>query len=121
MDIHGFHRLDNLRVYVDVNGQQVDGRTSEVMSIEPLLQKVEAFGWAVRQVDGHDAKALAQGARTGVEGRPWMTLAYTCPFQGLEPLANRGPKLHYVRIKEGDESRALTTHLEHLKSGGVAR
>ena len=116
-----FHRLDNLRVYVDVNGQQVDGRMDEVMSMEPFLQKIEAFGWAVRRVDGHDAKALAQGARAGVEGKPWMTLADTCPFQGLEPLAIRGPKLHYVRIKEGEESKVLMEHLTQLNSNGAVQ
>jgi transketolase len=115
-----FHRLDNLRVYVDVNNQQVDGKMGEVMAIEPFLQKVAAFGWAVRRADGHDLKALAQGAREGAKGLPWMTLAYTCPFKGLEPLSRRGSKLHYIRIKDREESRELLQHLEQSRASAHA-
>lgn len=60
--------------------------------------------------------ALAEGARSGAKGKPWMTLAYICPFRGLEPLSHRGQKLHYIRIKEGDESQRLMRHLEQSKT-----
>ena len=50
--------LDNLCVFVDVNGLQIDGRTSEVMNTEPLDDKFRAFGFHVIQIDGHDLDEL---------------------------------------------------------------
>lgn len=53
------HRLANLVAIVDANGQQALGRTSEVLDLEPLSKRWEAFGWGAREVDGHDPVALA--------------------------------------------------------------
>lgn len=50
--------LDNLCVFVDVNGLQIDGRTYEVMNTEPLDDKFRAFGFHVIQIDGHDLDEL---------------------------------------------------------------
>ena len=50
--------LDNLCVFVDVNGLQIDGRTYEVMNTEPLGDKFRAFGFHVIQIDGHDLDEL---------------------------------------------------------------
>ena len=47
-----FYHLDNLVVYVDVNGQQVEGYTKDVMNIEPLAARLEAFGAKTAEVDG---------------------------------------------------------------------
>jgi transketolase len=48
------HKLSNLCVIVDRNGLQIDGRTEEVMGLEPLASKWESFGWKVISCDGHD-------------------------------------------------------------------
>lgn len=100
-----FHRLDNLRVFVDVNNQQVDGPMDEVMSIEPLDEKVAAFGWNVRRVNGHNVDDLLAAARDVTPGKPQMILADTCPFQGVDLLQERGRKLHYVRFTDEDKPR----------------
>lgn len=52
------YRLDNLVVFVDRNGLQIDGPTELVMSIEPLADKWKSFGWNVVEVDGHDIKGI---------------------------------------------------------------
>src|SRR4029077_12629110 len=52
------HRLGNLVVIVDVNGQQALGYTHEVLDLSPLEQRWEAFGWDVHSVDGHDCAAM---------------------------------------------------------------
>ncbi|MCY2924910.1 MAG: transketolase, partial [Planctomycetota bacterium] len=57
-----FYKVDRLGIYVDVNGQQCDGRTETVMNIEPLHERAAAFGCRVFRVDGHDAEALAAPA-----------------------------------------------------------
>jgi transketolase len=112
-----FHKLDRLRVLVDVNGQQVDGRTAEVMNLEPLREKSAAFGWTAREIDGHDFEALT-AALTGAEpGRPLIVLARTRPCQGLEPLAKRGVQLHYVRFHDAAEVASLRAHLQATAGG----
>jgi len=98
-----FYRLDNVGIYVDVNGQQCDGKMEEVMSIEPLKSRLEAFGARVFQVDGHDVEALAAPAELPADNRPLVILAYTNPCQGIDLLEERRPRLHYVRFKNEEE------------------
>lgn len=98
-----FFKLDNVGIYVDVNGQQCDGTTDTVMSIEPLQSKLEAFGARVFSVPGHDLEALAQPAQLEPDGRPLVVLAYTNPCQSISALEERRPLLHYVRFKDEAE------------------
>lgn len=95
-----FHKLDNVIVYVDVNGQQVDGYTKDVMNIEPLNFRFEAFGAKTVSVDGHDVEGLYQASRQGEKGKPLVVLCYTDSCKGVSLLEKRKPKLHYVRISE---------------------
>lgn len=94
-----FYKLDNLGIYVDVNGQQCDGKMDQVMQIEPLRERVAAFGAHCLQVDGHDIDALAAAAAPPPPGRPLVVLAYTDPCAGIAILRERAPLLHYVRFK----------------------
>jgi transketolase len=100
-----FHRLDNVAIYVDANGQQVDGLMSTTMNIEPLCARLEAFGARAVEVNGHDLAALAAPAALAPDGRPLVVLARTDPARGIPLLAERAPMLHYVRFKS-DEERA---------------
>jgi len=105
-EILKFYKLDNVGVYVDVNGQQCDGRMQDVMDIEPLAAKVEAFGARVFEVDGHDVGALAAPAALAPDGRPLVVLARTDPCRGLDILRARSPKLHYLRFTSPEERAA---------------
>ena len=98
-----FLRLENVKVLVDVNGQQVDGRVSEIMGLEPLAQKFEAFGCAVAAVDGHDLEALHDACETHHPGKPLVVLGYTEPYRGIPLLKERYPYLHYIRFKSEAE------------------
>ncbi|HEX2954708.1 MAG TPA: transketolase [Bacillota bacterium] len=105
-----FYKLDNIGIYVDVNGQQCDGRMDAVMNIEPLAKRLEAFGAEVHQVDGHDLDALTAPAKTRSNGKPLVVLAYTNPCKNIPILEKRAPKLHYLRFvseQERDEYRAV--------------
>ena len=77
--------LDNLCACIDVNGLQIDGRTCDVMPSEPLDKKLEAFGWHVIKVDGHNydeiSAAYAEAAAT--KGKPTMILAKTVKGKGV--------------------------------------
>ncbi len=114
MQALSFYKLDRLGIYVDVNGQQCDGRMETVMNVEPLDQRLAAFGARVFRVDGHDLKALAAPAELKPDGRPLVVLADTDPCRGVELLRANAPKLHYLRIKTDDERRAYQRVLEGM-------
>jgi transketolase len=97
------YRLDNIGVFVDVNGQQCDGAMKDVMSIGDLRGKLEAFGARAFDVDGHDVEALAEPASLKPDGRPLFVLAHTDPTHGIELLSERAPKLHYLRFASDKE------------------
>jgi transketolase len=112
------YRLGNFGVYVDVNGQCCDGVMREVMTIEPLEDRLAAFGAEVRAVDGHDVAALERAAQDAPTDRPLAVLARTDPCRDMPLLAARAPKLHYVRFKSDDEFRAFEQKLLEMESEG---
>lgn len=93
------HRLDNLVVFVDRNGFQVCGKTVEVMSYEPLARRWEAFGWSVREIDGHDIRQIVETvSSTPFErGRPSLIIANTVKAKGLSFAENKLSS-HYWRV-----------------------
>ena len=78
-------KLDNLCVFVDVNGLQIDGRTADVMPSEPLDAKFAAFNWKVLKIDGHDMAAILEALAAAREekGRPTVILAATVKGKGV--------------------------------------
>jgi transketolase len=98
-----FYKLDNMVVYIDVNGQCCDGKMTSVMNIEPLQSRLESFGARVVSVNAHDVDALAAPAQLTPDGRPLFVLCYSNPTQGLALMNTRAPKLHYLRFKDEAE------------------
>lgn len=84
------HKLDNLVAIVDYNKIQSFGSVEEVMPLEPLRAKWEAFGWAVHEVDGHDHGALQSklGELPFVPGKPSVLLAHTVKGKGVSFMEN---------------------------------
>lgn len=103
------HRIDNIRVIVDVNRQQCDGAMASVLDPGDLPSRVAAFGASCRAVDGHDLAALRAAAASSESDKPLIILANTSPYQGMEFLRRRFPRLHYVRFKSADERREMQT------------
>jgi transketolase len=66
------YKLDNLCVIIDNNGLQIDGDIAKVMSPYPIVDKLEAFGFHVTAIDGHDFEAIEEALNTAktVKGRP---------------------------------------------------
>ena len=83
--------LDNLCVFIDVNGLQIDGATKDVMPTEPLDKKLEAFNWHVIKIDGHDfaqiLAALSEARRT--KGKPSVILMSTVKGKGVSFMENQ--------------------------------
>jgi transketolase len=79
------YHADNLTAVVDRNNLQVDGQLQDVMNVEPYADKWSAFGWNVREVDGHDVAALVEAfawAR-GERGRPSVLICKTVKGKGV--------------------------------------
>jgi len=77
--------LDNLTTIIDRNNIQIDGMTEDIMPLEPLRAKYEAFNWHVLEIDGHNMEAIvnaAEEARTIYE-KPVMIIAHTIPGKGI--------------------------------------
>lgn len=88
------YRLDNLLFIVDRNQFQANMRTEDLIPLEPLAPKFEAFGWRVKRVDGHSFTAL-DGALAEVPfavGRPSVLIADTIRGRGLPSIQERADR-----------------------------
>ena len=85
------HRLDNLVAIVDYNKLQSLTSISQTLGLEPLVDKLQAFGWTVREVDGHDheALALALSSAPWSAGRPSVLLTHTTKGKGVSFMENK--------------------------------
>lgn len=95
------YELDNLTAIIDCNTLQITGRTGDVMNNEPLDAKWEAFGWAVRRVDGHDLAALTEAIQAPLEaGKPSIIIANTTKGKGVSFMEDVGKWHHGVPSDE---------------------
>lgn len=79
------YKLDNLIVFLDHNGLQIDGKNEDIMNIEPVDEKFKAFGWHVISIDGHDFEEIfnAIDEAKKVEGKPTIIMAKTIKGKGV--------------------------------------
>ena len=83
-----YNKIDNLISTIDVNGQQIDGSTENVLSLGNLRNKWEAFGWDVLEMNGNDMQDVVRvlelaKSKTG-KGRPIMILMQTIMGNGID-------------------------------------
>jgi len=109
-----FHMLDNVIIYVDVNGFQCDGKMCNVMDVEPLDKRLEAFGCRVFRMNGHDIRKLADVGSLKPDGRPVVILCDTDACRDLDVLKSRAPKMHYVRFTSPEEKAKYAAALHEL-------
>ena len=109
------HRLDNLVAIVDYNKFQAMGRVKDVLDLDPLAGKWRTFGWATRELDGHDIPAL-EGAMREVPyetGRPTCIVAHTVKGKGVAFMEN-DLQWHY-RAPLGDDMVRALAELEQVR------
>ncbi len=102
------YKCDTLCGIVDFNGLQIDGKVSDVMGVEPLVQKYQAFGWHAIEIDGHNMKQLLLAfdeAKT-VKGRPTVVIAHTVKGKGVSFMENVC-NFHGVAPTKDEVARAL--------------
>ena len=102
------HHLSNLVAIVDLNGQQALGYTKDVLSLDALASKWEAFGWDVLDIDGHDVPRLVQTIEA-VSSRahaPHALIAHTVFGHGVSYMQSQ-IKWHYLPMSQSDYEAAL--------------
>ena len=78
-------KCDNLCAILDYNGFQIDGKISEIMDLEPLVDKWQVFGWYAIEIDGHNIKEILEAyeeAKT-IKGKPSIIIAHTVKGKGV--------------------------------------
>jgi transketolase len=109
----GKHRLSNLVAMVDYNKLQSYDRTAVVQDLEPLADKWRAFGFAVREVDGHDVEQLRHVmSRLPFDGdKPSAIICHTVKGRGIAE-AEGNPDWHHKSKISADEVAAMYAELE---------
>ena len=85
------YRLSNLTAIIDRNNIQIDGYTENVMPLEPLRQKYEAFGWHVEDINGHDMQQIITTLEEAkaIQEKPVCIIANTIPGKGVSFMENK--------------------------------
>jgi len=111
----GKQKLDNLTLVIDRNNIQIDGFTEDVMPLEPLKEKYEAFNWHVLEVDGNNIKdfidAVAQAKST--HGKPTAIIAHTVPGKGVDFMEN--DFAWHGKVPNKDEAEKARSQLKILR------
>lgn len=123
----GKEKLHNLIAIIDRNGIQIDGNTEDVMPLEPLRDKFEAFNFDVQEVDGHNMQMVADaiGKAQAVYSQPSVIIAHTIPGKGVDIFERdyrwhgnppgKGPE---DRVKKADQGKEALRQLRTL-SGSI--
>ncbi len=109
-----FLKLNNMLMFIDVNGFQCDGETKDVMNIEPFDERIRAFGARVFRINGHDIEKLAELGELPPADVPTFVLCDTNPHKDMEILKERYPKYHYTRFSSDEERERYQEHYDEL-------
>lgn len=120
----GANRLSNLTGIIDRNNIQINGMTENIMPLEPLREKYEAFGWHVIDVDGHNIEGFCDAVEEAkaIYEKPTMIIAHTIPGKGIKEIEfdyrwhgtppGKGPT---DKIAAKDQTSAFLAELRSLR------
>jgi len=109
------YALDNLIVFVDRNGLQIDGKVCEIMNIDPLAKKWESFGFIVKEIDGHDLEEVIttiEDLKT-VKGKPKVIIANTVKGKGVSFMEHNAG--YHGVVPTSDEEKQAISDLKGAK------
>jgi len=109
------HKLDNLVVIIDYNKIQSLGRVKEVIDLDPLADKWRAFGWAVREINGHDMQVVEDAVMhvPYEAGRPSCIVAHTVKGKGVSFMEDK--LLWHYRAPLGEDMVKALAELEEAR------
>lgn len=107
-------KVDNVITFVDRNKCMIDGRTEDVMALEPFADKWRAFGFVVKEVDGHNFNELSEAIDFALEnkGAPVMIIANTIKGEGIDYMEDNY-LWHYGAIDEDKYAKAQESLKNH--------
>lgn len=112
------YKLDHLVVFIDNNGLQISGNVTDVMNMEPIRDKFEAFGWYVTEIDGNDMEQIIDtlDSLPHSGGKPIMILCHTVKAKGLSFAENQVDYHFWNATPELLEQayRELDTQIDYL-------
>jgi transketolase len=101
------YKLDNLIAIIDANGMGLDGDVADVMNIEPIADKFEAFGWSTDEIDGHNMhEVLAAFGRAQAAAKPHVIVARTRKGKGVR-FMEETPFWHLGYLGPEDKAAAI--------------
>jgi transketolase len=102
------HKLDNLIAIIDYNKLQAFGRTNDIVNLEPFMNKWIAFGWAVKEIDGHNFQQIIEALKKAPfkEDKPSMVIAHTVKGKGISFMEGQ-LAWHYKSPSEKELESAL--------------
>jgi transketolase len=103
------YKLGNITAVIDRNRLSLDGPTEEIMGLEPLMTRWEAFGWRVYDIDGHDMEALVDtfdGLPPPDDEVPTMVIARTVKGKGIDFMEDN-PIWHYAGLDSEKAAEAI--------------
>jgi transketolase len=105
------HKLDNLVIFLDNNGDQFEGAVKEVLDISPLGRKWEAFGWEVYEFNGHDFSQIRDFLNSidAINGKPKLGIAHTVKGFGVSFM--EGNHDYHAKSLNEDETRQALIEL----------
>lgn len=85
------YKLDNIIAFIDNNGLQIDGFNKDVMNIEPIKEKWQAFGWNTLNIDGHNFEEIEEAIikAKNTRGKPTAIIAKTIKGKGVSFMENQ--------------------------------
>lgn len=114
------YQLSNLINLVDVNRQQADGNSQNILGYEPLHDKWAAFGWYVQRVDGNDVEKVIEAfdnAKNHSENVPRVIIFDTLMGKGV-PFLEQREKNHFIRVDSDEWQKAIAV-LDAQKEKGM--
>lgn len=110
------YKLDNLVAIIDRNKLQISGKTEDIMALEPMRERWEAFGWKVLDAEGNDMESLVDVFKSidYGNGKPTLIIAHTTKGCGVS-FMEKVPKWHHGLPSEIQYAEAITEINERIK------
>jgi len=109
------HQLDNLVAIIDRNMLQIGGNTESIVKLEPLAERWRAFGWEVKEVDGHNYRELIETLGSfEFNDKPHLVIARTIKGKGVSFIENNY-KWHHGALNDEQYKQAIEELTQQLK------
>ncbi len=111
------YKLDNLIAIIDRNELQISGRTEDVMSLEPIRERWESFGWEVFDIDGHDMESIVSTLSNldSSNSKPKLVIAHTIKGCGIS-FMEKNAKWHHGVPSKDEFIEAITEMNDRINS-----